>query len=151
MKTFKETVLQHFRDQTRQRVNMLQAQADSMQEALQHETKSTAGDKYETGRAMLHLEQEQLAAQLAKLLQQKAALDSLSASGNTGGKARPGSLVETDKGFFFISAPVGKALVEGHTVFAVSPAAPLGKLLLDAAVGDTLTLQGISYKIKDIT
>ena len=40
------------------RFDALKERLDDINESLASETKSSAGDKYETGRAMLHLEKE---------------------------------------------------------------------------------------------
>ena len=47
----------------------------SNQRALQSETKSSAGDKHETGRAMLQLEMEKAGQQLAGIVQMKEILN----------------------------------------------------------------------------
>jgi transcription elongation GreA/GreB family factor len=56
-------------------------------------------------------------------------------------------LVETNKGRFYISLGLGKLTVEEETVFAVSPEAPLGKLMLMKKAGDAFTFNDTDYKI----
>ena len=41
-----------------EKLELLQKAIDESQKALSSESKSTAGDKHETGRAMIHLEME---------------------------------------------------------------------------------------------
>lgn len=148
--SFKTIVYRYYQDMVGDRIATLQAGLQALQESLQQETKSTAGDKYETARAMLHIEQEQLTRQLSVLLQQKAILDSLDIP-QAQQHAGPGSLIGTDKGYFLLGAALGKALIEGHTVFAISPTAPLGKKLLGCREGQYITLNGQTYKIESLS
>lgn len=144
----KAQIKTHYRELLQQKTALLAQQLQSLAESLHQETKSTAGDKYETARAMLHIEQENLQQQMAVLKSQQAALDYESAAAP--GRAGPGSLVTTDKGVFFISASLGKASIAGHTVYALSPQSPLGQKLLQHGIGDTIVQQQTAYTITGI-
>ncbi|WP_392348668.1 3-oxoacyl-ACP synthase [uncultured Polaribacter sp.] len=101
----------------------------SNQKALQSETKSSAGDKHETGRAMLQLEMEKAGQQLAGITQMKVVLskiDVLKSSKN----ACLGSIIITDKARYFLSLSAGQLVVEDKRYFAISVSSPIGKLLL---------------------
>lgn len=50
-----------------ERLARIQGQIKELETALTSETKSSAGDKHETGRAMIQLEREKLGQQLAEL------------------------------------------------------------------------------------
>ena len=62
----------------------------------------------------------------------------------------PGSLVKTNKGYFFLSVAAGKAVVDGHPVMALSPQSPLGQQLLQANKGGTVTINTTTYTIESI-
>lgn len=101
----------------------------SNQKALQSETKSSAGDKHETGRAMLQLEMEKAGQQLAGIVQMKLVLskiDVLKSSKN----ACLGSIIVTDKVRYFLSISAGQLVVADEIYFAISVSSPMGKLLL---------------------
>ena len=49
------------------RFKTIQNNIEELQKALNSETKSSAGDKHETGRAMLQLDREKLGLQLAEI------------------------------------------------------------------------------------
>jgi transcription elongation GreA/GreB family factor len=149
MPSFKEKVQQFYIEMVVQKIDVLRNQQEDIMESLRHETKSTAGDKYETSRAMLHMEQENIALQLSVLMQQKAVLDSMETSVNTA-SVQFGSLVKTNKGFIFLGVALGKASIENHSVFSISPESPLGKLLMGKMVGDVVNVQAASYEIEGI-
>jgi transcription elongation GreA/GreB family factor len=151
MQSFKEKVSRFYIESVSDKIKTLQKQQEDLLESLKHETKSTAGDKYETSRAMLHQEQENIAAQLSVLLRQKAILESISLNKDVQAeKVQFGSLIKTNKGIIFIAAALGKALIEDQAVFAISPESPLGKLLIDQQTGKTITIQSANYIIEAI-
>src|ERR1700754_2530386 len=94
-------------DHLDQRIATTRKAMQQAQEAANSEEKSSAGDKYETGRAMGHLQKEMYAGQLAKLMQVAAGLhavniDVIYLQGKTG------ALIRTDTTDFFISIGLGK-------------------------------------------
>lgn len=132
-----------------QKIDALQKNLHDLSDSAGNETKRTAGDKHETALAMLQIEQENNSRQLKEVLQQKAILEKLDPHLQTTMIVR-GSLVETNKGHFYISLGLGKLKMEEKTVFAVSPDAPLGKLMLMKKAGDTFTFNNTDYKINNI-
>jgi len=61
-----------------------------------------------------------------------------------------GSLVKTDKGYLFVSAALGKAVVERTTFTALSPQSPLGNQLIGLKAGDTAVFNNNEYYIETI-
>ncbi|TVR36769.1 MAG: 3-oxoacyl-ACP synthase [Cryomorphaceae bacterium] len=129
-----------------ERIAALQQILKETQQAANNETKSSAGDKHETGRAMAQLETEKLSAQLMEMQHIRQHLIQINPN-NTGGKVVLGSLVYTNKGNFYLAAGIGKVAQENETFFAVSPASPIGKLLLAKKEKDSFSLNGIEYTI----
>ncbi len=120
----------------------------SHQAALQSETKSSAGDKHETGRAMLQLEMEKASKQLNGVYEMKQVLNKIDTSLNEK-KARLGSLLYTNKGQYYLAISAGELTINGSTYYAVSVDAPIGKLLLGSLPGDRLHFRG-DLKIIDV-
>lgn len=116
------------------------------QAAANDETKSSAGDKYETGRAMMHLEKEKLAGQLMEAGKMKKGLDQIDAD-RSDTLAGLGSLVRTAQANYYISASVGKLEVEGEVFFAISPASPIGQQLLGKKEGERFSFAGKTQQI----
>jgi hypothetical protein len=121
----------------------------SNQKALQSETKSSAGDKHETGRAMLQLEIEKAGQQLSGITQMKAVLSKIDIS-KTSKNACLGSLIFTDKARYFLSISAGQLVVADKSYFAISVASPIGKLLLGKQEKDAISFNGITIVINEI-
>lgn len=122
----------------------------SNQKALQSETKSSAGDKHETGRAMLQLEMEKAGQQLAGITQMKEVLARIDVE-KTSKVARLGSLISTDKANYFLSISAGKLTAFGKDYFAISVVSPIGKLLLGKQIKDEVFFNGNKFKIEELS
>lgn len=121
----------------------------SNQEALASETKSSAGDKHETGRAMLQLEMEKAGQQLKIVNEMKLVLEQIDIS-NKSKVCKLGSLVKTDKVNYFLAISAGQLTVSGNTYFAVSSQSPIGKMLIGKRVNDTINFNGNSFIIESV-
>lgn len=116
------------------------------QQAANAEEKSTAGDKYETGRAMAHLEKEKAAAQLFEANKLKEVLHKINPEVVTT-KVALGSVTITDRGNYYLAISAGKLHVQGKEFIALSAASPLGAQLINRAAGDKVTFQGKTLSI----
>ncbi|WP_392349145.1 3-oxoacyl-ACP synthase [uncultured Polaribacter sp.] len=121
----------------------------SNQKALQSETKSSAGDKHETGRAMLQLEMEKAGQQLAGITQMKVVLSKIDIL-KTSKNACLGSIIVTDKARYFLSLSAGQLVVEDKRYFAISVSSPIGKLLLGKQEKDMISFNGKTIIINKI-
>lgn len=110
----------------------------SNQKALISETKSSAGDKHETGRAMLQLEMEKASQQLEGIQKMKAILSKIDITKN-GSIAHLGSIVYTNNVNYFLSISAGKIVVDDCVYYAVSTSSPIGKILLGKKVNEQFT------------
>jgi len=147
--TLKEQVYNQCMNIVSQRITDVQKTLDDLRESVKNETKSTAGDKYETARAMLHIEQENVTKQMTELLEQKAQLEKLSMIGESESVIK-GSLVKTDRGYLFISIALGKIKVRDQTVVVLSPQSPLGKQLIGLKIGESAVMNGMKYSVEGI-
>lgn len=116
-----------------------------MRDAVQSESKSTAGDKHETGRAMIHLEQEKLHQQLVEAKLMVAELQQVDTKPTT--KIALGSLVKTKKGTFYLAASLGKVELDATDYFVVSVKAPIAKQFLGKQAGESANMNGMVYDI----
>jgi transcription elongation GreA/GreB family factor len=129
-------------------VNAQQAMNNAT-ESGNDETKSSAGDKHETGRAMAQLEQEKSAKQLHEAVELKNSLLKISINQQSE-KVSLGSLVITDKTNFYITIATGKMLIEDQIYFAISPNSPIGKALMGKSYGQKVNFNEEEYSIKNI-
>ena len=148
---WKQRVLERCKTIIAEKLADRQAALQELIDSTANETKSTAGDKYETGRAMLHIEQDNVRRQIAEIKAQKAVLDAIIDGGPAGKITGPGSLVETSAGLYFISIALGKLLVDGEPVIALSAQSPLGALLVRHTVGDSISINGQAMLIIDVS
>lgn len=118
-----------------ERIAMAKSAGNSAQEAANNEEKSSAGDKYETGRAMGHLEKDMYARQEAENVKELARLQEVKTD-HIYTTAQTGALVQCAEQSFFIAAGLGRQLIEEQTIFFLSPYTPLAKLLLQRKAGD---------------
>jgi len=121
----------------------------SNKNGLASETKSSAGDKHETGRAMLQLEIEKASQQLVGLNEMKLVLNRINIS-ESSKIVNLGSLVITTQGNYFLSISAGEITYSGKIYYAVSVGSPIGKLLLGKPVGSNVYLTGKSFTILEI-
>lgn len=119
---------------------------NEIQESLLSETKSSAGDKHETGRAMLQLEREKAGNQLAEIQKVKLVLSKIDIT-QSHQAIGLGSLVYTSQANYFISISAGKLEIDSKQFFAISQNTPIAKLLLSKAVGDKLNFRNQEFKI----
>ena len=117
--------------------------------ALQSENKSSAGDKHETGRAMLQLEMEKVSTQFEGLNQMRTTLNRTDISEKSE-IVRLGSLVKSSAGYYFLSISAGKVKVENFEVYCISIVSPIGKLLLGAKKGFNFYFNENKILIEDI-
>ncbi len=119
------------------------------QAAANEEEKSSAGDKYETGRAMNHLEKDMHARQLAANKSDMANLMSINCEQIYNAMA-PGCFVKCTGTSFFIAAGLGKITMENETIFLVSHLAPIAKMLQSKKTGDTILFNGKELTIEEL-
>ena len=121
---------------------------ESARESKNQETKSSAGDKFETGRVMMQREEEKNEAQWAQLKELKLKLVTISTVTNS--SIAMGSLINTNQGKYFISIGIGKFKVGEETYFVISPESPVGHLLIGQSVGDKTSFNNRQIEIQNI-
>ena len=132
-----------------QRIQTAETALAQAREASNDDTKSSAGDKYETSREMM---QQDIDRNKRLLIDAQDNLKVLEAIGHAAAAdtISGGSLVHTSEGTFYISISAGQLQAEGATVFAISAASPIGKLMLGKKKGDEFAFNGKKYKINAV-
>ncbi len=119
------------------RCQTIQNTIKEIQESLTSETKSSAGDKHETGRAMLQLEREKAGNQLAEIQKVKETLSKIDIY-KTSETIGSGSIVYTSQANYFIAISAGELKINNKMFYAISSSTPIGQLLIGKAVGDSI-------------
>jgi transcription elongation GreA/GreB family factor len=143
---FTSRLLDYCIDLAKEKVRAIESELSSSRESSASEGKSTAGDKHETARAMMHLEQEKLQRQLAEAQGLMAELERIDPKVRHD-KVGLGALITTDKGNFFLATGLGKVAFEGESYFVVSVKAPIALQFLGRTNGDTVKMNGVAYEI----
>jgi len=146
----KPALIAHLNTMLALRASDLAKEIAATLEARNSDTKSSAGDKHEVGRAMVQQELDQLETQLAKvqMMQQELARVPLERVYEHAGF---GSLVNTDQGNYFVAIGLGAVEVDGERCFAVSLASPIGQAMKDKGVGDAVDFNGKRITVEKIT
>ena len=131
---------------------MIQTSNNSLQQAeesAQSETKSSAGDKFETGRAMMHAEIHKSKRHLAEA---KLLLMDLKSIGfkKSYTSVEKGCYVMTNSGNYFIAVGLGRINVEEINCYAISPASPMAKVLIGKSVDQQINFNGMQIVIEKI-
>jgi transcription elongation GreA/GreB family factor len=131
------------------RLEVIQNTISDIQNSLQSETKSSAGDKHETGRAMLQLEREKAGHQLAEIQKLNEALHKINPESEHYSVAL-GSVVYSTQSNYFIAISAGEIEIEGDKFYAISPSTPMAKLLFSKEVGDQIQFRSSTFVISKI-
>lgn len=142
----KQMLFRHCNALVEARISTALQAMNSVREAVHDDTKSSAGDKYETTREMMQQEMvrnEQLLLEGRKMQQQlEQAMDARPAK-----QVGQGSIVETDRGTFFMAIAIGEVRVAGQRYFVISPQSPLGSLMMGKAAGHHFTFRETRYAV----
>jgi transcription elongation GreA/GreB family factor len=146
---FKNKLYQACTDLANERIVSIQNAITNAQDAANNETKSTAGDKHDTARAMAQNDVEQKSKQLAEAKKLKMGLAQFTAQSGKDEVAL-GSLVSTNTAKYYISISVGKVDVEGESIFAVSPVSPIAMAMRSKKAGESFEFNGRKIEILTI-
>ena len=144
----KALVYQHCLSAIEVRYQAILTAMAEVQQASEEDSKSSMGDKYETGRAMAHLELEKLATQRQELEKQRQWLQQMVLTPHS--QVRAGSLVHTSVGHFFVSISSGVLEVAGNRIQPLSAQSPLGAKMIGLQKGDQFPWKGETVTILDV-
>lgn len=113
--------------------------------ASNNDTKSSMGDKYETGREMLQQEINNLQRQLNESLNQQSIIQKISSDPSS--KVQNGALVKTDKGLFYIAASAGEIVIDHQKIMTVSAESPLAKAMYGLTENQSFSVNNVGQKI----
>ena len=118
-------------------------------ESRDSDTKSSAGDKFETGREMMQREMDKISASIDQSKNQLNFLSKINLN-------RPystvdlGCLIITDQGIYYISIGLGKVEINAEIIYAISLDSPIGQIFKGKRVGDELEFRGKTLKINQL-
>lgn len=122
----------------------MQTSLDAMnaaQESANGESKSSAGDKYETSRAMGHLERDMHARMYQQTREERKLVERIDENINFK-KGALGAFIGSSMGDFFLSISIGQVKIDEKLIMIISPQSPIGALLMGKIVGDKFSFRG---------
>lgn len=132
-----------------EKVGILEKMTNEMQESANNETKSSAGDKYETGRAMMHLEKDKFARQLAQAINVRDQLNRIDPE-KVFDKVSFGAVVKTRLANYFIAISAGRIAVSEEKFYVISPQAPLAQEMLQKKAGETFVFNDQEVTVLEV-
>lgn len=150
MSEIKEKLIEACAAYVEKKIETVQHVIDDLEAALKLETKCSMGDKYETERAMLHLEFEKVANQAEGFKRLKRTLKEIPAAGSTQNVAGFGSIVKTTVANYFIAIPAGEISVGNEKYYAVGVGAPIAQIFIGKNKGSSVTFNGRELQIEEI-
>lgn len=148
-KLSKEKVINYCKSSLKQKMEELNSEIAKIEESAANETKSSMGDKYETGREMMMQEKVKLNGRLETLVKQMTALGTIDETQHQ--VVKNGSLVETTHANFFIIAAIGVLEIEREQVYVISQVAPFAKELIGKREGDEFHFNGRQQHILSLS
>lgn len=132
------------------RKESLYAELELLKESAAADTKSSMGDKYETGREMINLEKAKVSEQL---IQVQKMLDTLGAidKEKTCKRVEVGALITTDQAIYYLAFGLGPINIMEDQVFVISAASPVGRIMLGKGVGDRFEMAGKLQEIRSLS
>ncbi|GAB4229641.1 MAG: hypothetical protein Tsb0034_01300 [Ekhidna sp.] len=148
-KEFKQQLIAELEKQLLSKLELVKGELQALKESSESDTKSSMGDKYETGREVMAQERSKQEAQMTMLQKQLSFLKSIDKE-RTFKEVAFGALVGTGLSWYFISISIGPMTFQGENVMVVSAASPIGQALLGCKVGEMPSFNGKALPIDRI-
>lgn len=145
----KRKLYQHCVDYVSERIEISQAAISQAQSAVTGETKNSAGDKYETERAMKQRETELFGRRLEEALKQQKTIQAIDISKRYD-SVQAGALVETSIGAFFIAIGADEITVDGEEYCSISIESPIGQAMARLKAGDSFEFRGKRIQVETV-
>lgn len=132
-----------------QRIHHARQAMQEAQASANSQEKSSAGDKYETSRAMGQLDRDMNAAQLLQAQQDYRVLENIQVN-LLQAQAAPGAIIELETGLCFAALGLGQLTIDNKPVMAISVKSPLFELLKMKKSGDSILFNNRALKLLDV-
>ncbi|MEQ9404752.1 MAG: GreA/GreB family elongation factor [Cyclobacteriaceae bacterium] len=133
----------------KEKLQTIEDELATLQKSANEETKSSAGDKYETGRAMIMLEKEKFMTQKDQLFSQLKALKTIDVSREMN-TVESGAIVTTTESDYFIATGIGQVKLEKENYLVISAMAPIAQAMLGKTVGQKVSFNKMEFTITAI-
>jgi hypothetical protein len=146
--TFKNSLKEFVLDAILEKKEDLDSQLKALQQASNADTKSSMGDKYETGRESINQSRGLLEKQRALLIRSAAIVEQIPIGPTT--IVASGALIKIHLGWIWVAASVGKVTCQGQEVQVVSIDSPIIMVLKGKRKGESVIFRGQKAEILDV-
>ena len=145
----KELLYSHCESSLRCRLINYKKRSDELYESLNSETKSSAGDKHETGRAMIQIDREKTGKQI-KEVEKEYELFSKINSNVVLNSVGLGSVVVSKENQYYIAISAEAFEYNSKTYYCISIKSPIGSLLFGKKTGDIVVFNDRKIEVLEI-
>jgi hypothetical protein len=145
----KKTLFNHCKTHLEKKMKVLEQLKKNLQKDLTYETKSSAGDKYETARAMIQLENEKLSNQIHEIELNYQKLNTIK-DFQTSKSISLGSIIFTDKANYYVAIAADFFEVNSKVFYCISSQSPIGKLLIGKKINESIMFNDVQSTILEI-
>ena len=149
MTTFKEQIVALYLQRIQDKIDAFQDMIVALTEDSKNDSKGSAGDKHETALSMMHIEQEKLNYKLKEYLNENQVFSKIDFT-KVSSKVILGSLVQANANYFLVAVALPKIVVQGATVYGISPESPLAQKLMGQEVGHSFKINTMEYVVNKI-
>lgn len=140
----------HCDNYIREKLKVLERRKKELKLALDSEDKSSAGDKHETGRAMIQIEREKNSNRIKEIESVKKNLVLVKSIEPSTINVKIGSIIFTKNNNYFISISSEIYKSDIIKIYCISPNTPIAKAYLGKKVGNIVNFNDIESKIEKI-
>lgn len=145
----KAEILEKVKEIIEKRMDTSWQAMEAAKNSANEEGKSSAGDKYETARAMGQIDREMNGRMYEQAQQERLILEKINPQ-IVHANVSLGALVKTTMGDFFVAIGAGVIALNGKNIMVISPQAPIGQILMGKTENDTFEFRGKNYKVLSV-
>lgn len=149
MQEIKSALLENCKNYVKERINTAELALADNRAGLEDDSKSSAGDKYETSREIVQQEVIRNELLLTEARSMEVILSKINIDQNFS-SIQNGSLAITNHGSFFFAIAIGKVKINNKDYFVISIGSPLGQAFRDKKAGEKVVFNGKTYQIKEV-
>ncbi len=141
----KQELIKALQEKVRFQINEFEDMLASLNDSIANDTKSSAGDKFETSREMANQEINRIGEQLSQTKYQLINLQKIDFSEKKA--IYPGAVFATVNQVYMLAIGFGKLLFEKQEIMILSPESPFAKTCLGKTTNDNI---GMNQKISQV-
>jgi len=145
---FKKRVLDLCKKIVVERVQNAEKAMNEAQQAANGEEKSSAGDKYETSRAMGHLDREMYARQFVKAKNELLKIEKINIESL--GFVKVGSILIANEMIYFVALGIGKLEIDEKTVMVISKESPIALAMMGKKINTSFQFNGKTWTLTEL-